>query len=65
MLFNLSQQRHFPHTQQAEYAIYCGSVRGLYFSGAGAWELSANSEPFNGDYKCASYANRDGYKIPL
>jgi hypothetical protein len=28
-------------------------------------ELSAWSEPFNGDGKCDSYANRDGYKIVI
>jgi hypothetical protein len=65
MLFNLSQQRHFPLSQQAKYAIFGGSDYGPKFAGSIDGELSAYSEPFNGDNKCASHANRAGYKIPL
>jgi hypothetical protein len=57
MLFNLSQQRHFPHTQQAPYAIYGGSGYGPCFDGDSGSELSASFEPFNGDNNCESYAN--------
>jgi hypothetical protein len=65
MLFNLSQQRHFPLSQQAKWAIYGNSIRGPWFTGDGGGDLSAYSEPFNGDNKCVSYANKPGYKIPL
>jgi hypothetical protein len=66
MLFNLSQQRHFPHSSQAKYAIDCRSYRGPAFSGDGNWyELCACYEPFNGDNKCESRANENGYLIPL
>jgi hypothetical protein len=65
MLFNLSQQRHFPHTQQAEDAIFCGSICGPWFTGGSEVELSACFEPFNGDNNCLSFANHIGYKIPL
>jgi hypothetical protein len=65
MLFNLSQQRHFPHSQQVEGAIYGGSDLGPFFTGDGGLsELSAYLEPFNGDNKCLSRANKSGYKIP-
>jgi hypothetical protein len=59
MLFNLSSQRQF-HVKDEGMAIYCGSGCGPYF---GYEELFA-FEPFNGDNKCASYANNSGYKIP-
>jgi hypothetical protein len=65
MLFNLSQQRHFPHSQQVKWAIFGASNYGPFFSGDGNSELIAHSEPFNGDNKCASRANESGYKIPL
>jgi hypothetical protein len=65
MLFNLSQQRHFPHSSQARCAIYCDSYRGPMFSGGNAWELCACYEPFNGDTNCESFANYNGYLIPL
>jgi hypothetical protein len=66
MLFNLSQQRHFPHTQWVRTAIFCHSDYGPCFDGGGVGsELGAPNEPFNGDNKCLSYANKPGYKIPL
>jgi hypothetical protein len=40
-------------------AIVCGKDNGPYF---GNGELAAE-EPFNGDNKCYSYANRGGYNI--
>jgi hypothetical protein len=65
MLFNLSQQRHFPHTQKVEGAIWGYSGNGPCFNGGNGSELSASYEPFNGDNKCYSFANSPGYKIPL
>jgi hypothetical protein len=65
MLFNLSQQRHFPHSSKAWYAIGCYRYRGPAFTGGNAWELCAYYEPFNGDTNCASSANENGYLIPL
>jgi hypothetical protein len=65
MLFNLSQQRHFPHSSQAKYAIGCYSYTGPGFTGGNAWELCARYEPFNGDNNCGSHTNYDGYLIPL
>jgi hypothetical protein len=44
--------------------IRCGMWFGPTFSGGGG-DLSAFSEPFNGDGKCCSYANEPGYRIPL
>jgi hypothetical protein len=65
MLFNLSQQRHFPHSSEAGYAIGCISNRGPAFSGGGSYELGARDEPFNGENNCRSFANSNGYLIPL
>jgi hypothetical protein len=65
MLFNLSQQRHFPHSSQAKWAIGCRSVTGPGFCGDNDWELCAWDEPFNGDNNCFSWANKNGYLIPL
>lgn len=64
MLFNLQQERCFPHAKQKEYAILCESVKGPSFDGFGNSELSAY-EPFNGERKCKSRANMLGYKIPI
>jgi len=64
MLFNLTQQRCFPHTQQVKLAIGGSSERGPGFYGAKVYELSACNEPFNGYNKCESNANEPGYKIP-
>ena len=52
MLFNLSQQRCFPHKNQTQYAIGCDSKRGPTFTGGNAFELCAFDEPFNGDNNC-------------
>ena len=38
---------------------------GPCFSGEGASDLSAMYEPFNGDGKCYSFANKPGYRIPV
>jgi hypothetical protein len=65
MLFNLSQQRHFPHKQYVNWAILCSYNYGPYFGVGEADELGAYDEPFNGVNKCRSYANCSGYKIPL
>jgi hypothetical protein len=65
MLFNLSQQRHFLHSSQAKYAIVCNSDTGPAFATGNGWELCARDEPFNGDNKCYSWANKNGYLIPL
>ena len=58
MLFNLSQQRQFTSTGNGK-EIYCNSGRGPHY---GYNELRA-WETFNGDGNCASYANKDIYKI--
>ncbi len=49
MLFNLTQQRCFPHMKQAEYAIRCYSDMGPGFTGGDYYDLCAYNEPFNGD----------------
>jgi hypothetical protein len=59
-LFNLSSSRQFTNTGKG--GIGCRSERGPVFASDGYGELWAN-EPFNGDEKCGSDANRDGYKI--
>ena len=63
MLFNLSKQSHFPNKRTGK-EIFCSSIRGPYFSG-GDSDLSAYSEPFNGDNKCLSNAKEPGYDIPV
>jgi hypothetical protein len=65
MLFNLSKQRHFPLTQQARSAIWCRSDNGVGFSGGDSLEFCAFYEPFNDYRNCVSWADREGYKIPL
>jgi hypothetical protein len=65
MLFNLSQQRQFPHQPQAEWAIRCYSGFGPYFTGDDYSELNAWNQPFNGENNCRSWANKHGYQIPL
>lgn len=50
MLFNLTQQRHFPN-KQTSYAIGCYDNKGPYFTGDGEEELAA------GNGKCTSFAN--------
>ena len=60
MLFNLSQQHHFPNTGYGK--INCHSKEGPKY---GYSELSAMNEPFNGDRKCFSGANNDDHKIPI
>jgi hypothetical protein len=62
-LFNLSSSRQSTNTGKG--GINCWSGCGPNFRADGGYiELSA-LEPFNGDGKCASYANRDGYKIVI
>jgi hypothetical protein len=61
MLFNLSQQRYFPHSQEVEFEIGCASNWGPCFTGGNQCELAAWNEPFNGDGNCASWANHSGY----
>ena len=63
MLFNLSSCRCFPHQQGN--AIKCGSDLGPVFIGERFNGDLAAYEPFNGEKKCESNANRLGYKIPL
>ena len=63
MLFNLSKQSHFPNKRTGR-EIYCYSNCGPCFNG-GSNELSAWSEPFNGDNKCTSFAKEPGYDIPV
>jgi hypothetical protein len=63
MLFNLSCCRQFPSKRSGR-DIYCRDDFGPYFRGDGYVELSASNEPFNGDNKCLSYANKPGYGIP-
>ena len=65
MVFNLSQQRHFPLSQQAQVAIRCASNYGPCFTGGGANELSACNEPFRAENNCRSVANQSGYKIAM
>ena len=64
MLFNLSCCRQFPNKQTGK-EIFCSSDCGPYFTSDGYDELSACSEPFNGDGECRSNANNPGYSIPL
>ena len=64
MLFNLSCSRQFPSKQSAK-DIWCRNDYGPHFSGGNGGELSARHEPFNGDNKCHSWANKPGYGIPL
>jgi hypothetical protein len=61
-LFNLSSSRQFTNT--GEGGIYCDSGYGPIFGSDKVGELCA-LEPFNGDGKCVSLANRDGYKIVI
>ena len=62
-LFNLTHSRHFPSKATGK-DIYCSSSYGPCFSGGRGSELSASNEPFNGDNKCLSNANKPGYNIP-
>jgi hypothetical protein len=61
-LFNLSSSRQFTNTGKG--GIYCCSGHGPDFRADGYNELNAYG-PFNGDGKCGSYANLDGYKIVI
>jgi hypothetical protein len=60
MLFNLSQQTQFKNHRTGE-EIYCQSGWGPCY---GHGELDV-CQPFNGDGRCLSLANKDTYKIPL
>ena len=64
MLFNLSKQSHFPNKRTGK-EICCASNYGPCFRGGDGSELSAWSEPFNGDNKCRSNAKHPGYDIPV
>jgi hypothetical protein len=61
-LFNLSSSRQFTNTGKG--GIGCSSFCGPVFGSEDGGELYA-CEPFNGDRKCESWANRDGYKIVI
>jgi hypothetical protein len=62
-LFNLSSSRQFTNTGKG--GIICGSGWGPRFeSDDDNSELFA-FEPFNGDGKCYSWANKPGYKIVI
>ncbi len=66
MLFNLSQQRHFPSLRATGKEIYCSSSFGPCFTGGdGNLDLSAWYEPFNGIEKCLSRSKKAGYGIPV
>ncbi len=58
MLFNLTTNHKF-NVKDKTYAIYCLSDYGPHF-GTGP-ELGAFYEPFNGENKCYSCVNKDGY----
>jgi hypothetical protein len=60
MLFNVTTKKVFKSIRHDE-AIRCVKERGPCF---GEGELGA-AEPFNGDSKCYSWANRYGYKIGM
>jgi hypothetical protein len=65
MLFNLTSGRHFPNKGTGK-EIFCSSNFGPCFRGSGGGtELIAFSEPFNGDGKCRSDANKPSYDIPV
>jgi hypothetical protein len=65
MLFNLSQQRHFPN-KGIKKQIECGPTLGPCFTGGdGNHDLSARLEPFNGIKKCLSRPKKIGYDIPI
>jgi hypothetical protein len=58
-LFNLSRSRQF----LGNGGIYCNSGYGpVFIEEAGSADLGA-FQPFNGDNKCLSFANRPGYRI--
>ena len=61
-LFNLSTDKKFI-VRNTTSAIYCAGNYGPYFGSSS--ELSAFSEPFNGENNCWSYVNRSGYRIPV
>jgi hypothetical protein len=63
-LFNLTRSRHFPSKATGK-DIYCHIFCGPCFSGDGLTELCALGEPFNGKYRCESFAKMPGYMIPL
>jgi hypothetical protein len=56
MLFNLSQERHFPSLRKTGKEIQFGEKYGPCFTGDGNDELSAHTEPFNGIGKCCSWS---------
>ena len=58
MLFNLTTHQLFKSRDHSK-AIYCYKGYGPIF---GNGELGAN-DPFNGDNKCYSFTNQDGYRI--
>jgi hypothetical protein len=62
-LFNLSSSRQFTNTGRG--GIRCNSYCGPGFGTEDGGELGAYYEPFNGDGKCGSDANCDGYKIVI
>jgi hypothetical protein len=64
MLFNLSCCRLFPNKQRGE-EIFCDSRCGPCFGGSSSGELDTMYEPFNGDRKCSSRANKPSYCIPV
>ena len=59
-LFNLSSSRQFTNTDEG--GIYCRRSDGPNFGNKNYYELAA-FEPFNGEFKCGSWVNNDGYNI--
>jgi hypothetical protein len=62
-LFNLSSSRQFTNTGKG--GIYCYSKSGPNFGNEETGGELGAGQPFNGDGKCGSYANKPGYKIVL
>jgi hypothetical protein len=62
-LFNLTCSLHFPSKASGK-DILCHRSSGPEFSGGGATELGVRGEPFIDSYKCYSWVNEPGYKIP-
>jgi hypothetical protein len=65
ILFNLSCSRQFPSKRKTGKEIECYNDYGPCFNGGGGSELDAWKEPFNGNGKCYSFANKSSYGITL
>jgi hypothetical protein len=62
-LFNLSSSRQFTNTGKG--GIHCNRGDGPNFGNKDSYGELGADEPFNGDGKCWSWANRDGFKIVI